>query len=290
MQTRSQANKDKTQTNYCEIDSITSNKATADSSSSYSVSSASTYQGPDHLYPSSKPSNYTPKSPEYSCTESEERYLNPSDRPSKKPKINHILTVSPAKSADTLDAFKKPEESEILDQEEYNSPIKNSGLSFTREQRGRGLEIGYRVNWSCNPSSYRLSLITEYLEDLRQFEDQRYYLLNQLEDLEQRKTEKLREISRLVDTQKEELKIDTVAKFQASLTSEETVSQSATFDKTGKELHNFDQVEVENPFTCSTEEGRVVQVIANNIALVRLTESQKVIGFFGSDIRTLEEE
>ena len=290
MQTRSQTRKNKTRTNYSEIDSLTSNKAAADTSSNYSISSASTYRGPPHLYPSSKPSSYTPKSPEPSCTESEERYLNPNDRPSKKPKINHILTVSPSKSVDIQEAFKKPEESEILDQEEYSSPSKNSGLNFTNKQRGRGLEIGFRHNWSCTPSSYRLSLATEYLEDIRQFEDQRYYLLNQLEDLEQKKAEKLRKIAEIVETQKEELKLDTIGKLQASLSSQETVGPSASFDKTGQELHNFDFVEVDNPYTCTTEEGQVIQVIPNNIALVRLTESKRVIGFFGSDIRVLEEE
>ena len=63
---------------------------------------------------------------------------------------------------------------------------------------------------------------------------------------------------------------------------------TTTFDKFGIEIQAHELVEVDNPFTSLVEEGVVKQVLPNNIALVCLSNSEKVIGLFGNQIKSLE--
>ena len=63
---------------------------------------------------------------------------------------------------------------------------------------------------------------------------------------------------------------------------------TTTFDKFGIEIQAHKLVEVDNPFTSLVEEGVVKQVLPNNVALVRLSNSDRIIGLFGNQIKSLE--
>ena len=63
---------------------------------------------------------------------------------------------------------------------------------------------------------------------------------------------------------------------------------TTTFDKFGTEIQAHKLVEVDNPFTSLVEEGVVKQVLPNNIALVHLSNSDRIIGLFGNQIKSLE--
>ena len=103
------------------------------------------------------------------------------------------------------------------------------------------------------------------------------------------KRRKLLSIEDILETQSEEVKISTLADFQVQLSKSDTVDRTTTtFDKFGIEIQAFESVEVDNPFTDLVEGGTVKQVLPNNLALVRLHNSERVIGLFGHQIKSLE--
>ena len=143
------------------------------------------------------------------------------------------------------------------------------------------------------PSLHRLTLIQEYLSDLKAVE-------NRLETSEAKAIWKEEERARIVDriedliaTQIEEVKGTELGQY-SELIGEELfgnyqLSATKCFDFQGKEVTHTDLVEVENPYSGGSQQGRVIQVLNNNIVLVRLFSTGKTVSKFGFEIKLLED-
>ena len=152
-----------------------------------------------------------------------------------------------------------------------------------------GLEEGYSTNFSCGPSGYRLKLGSEILEEVQDIDFRRAQLLDELADLEWEKRSKLTSLHSILDTQLEELKANTLSEFELRLSkNSEEQKLTTTRDKFGVELQAGEPVEAYNPFTDLIEDAVVKQVLPNNVALVRLANSEQVVGLFGDQLVSLD--
>ena len=135
-----------------------------------------------------------------------------------------------------------------------------------------------------------MTLGTELIAEIEDIDLRRSELLEELGYLEQVKRRKLLSLEEILETQREELKISTIAEFEGHLerSTLDTRQPTTTFDKFGTEIQAHELVEVDNPFTSLVEEGTVKQVLPNNVALVRLSNSDRIIGLFGNQIKSLE--
>ena len=188
-------------------------------------------------------------------------------------------------------AYKTPEESTRFTREEdYPDFPKFSELLHLRPGLRSGLEEGFSRNISCGPSGYRLTLGTELIAEIEDIDLRRSELLEELGYLEQVKRRKLLSLEEILETQREELKISTIAEFGGHLerNTPDRRQPTTTFDKFGTEIQAHKLVEVDNPFTSLVEEGVVKRVLPNNVALVRLSNSDRIIGLFGNQIKSLE--
>ena len=134
-----------------------------------------------------------------------------------------------------------------------------------------------------------MTLATKTLVEIEEIDLKRSKLLEDLGRLEQEKRRKLLNLEGILATQVEELKLSTISNIERQLEQGITEQKSInTFDKFGVEIHAHDLVEVDNPFTCYIEEGVIQQVLPNNVALIRLSETEQIIGLFGHQIKSLE--
>jgi hypothetical protein len=176
-------------------------------------------------------------------------------------------------------------------EEDYPNLPKFADLLRLKPELRSGLEQGYSRNFSCGPSGYRLTLASELLAEIEDIDISRCGLLEELGLLEQTKRKKLESLERILEIQKEELKISTIAEFGNHLQQNTLDSRqpTTTFDKFGIEIQTHDVVEVHNPYTDLLEDGTVKEVLGNNVALIRLHNSDNIVGLFGDAIRSLEE-
>ena len=202
-----------------------------------------------------------------------------------------VSPVNRLRATDLVEAYKTPEESlRFTRAEDYPDLPKFTDLLHLRPGLTSGLEQGYSRNPSCGPSGYRLTLASELIAEIEDINISRCGLLEEIGRLEQVKRRKLLSLEEILETQREELKISTIAEFGSHLQQNtlDTRQPTTTFDKFGNEIQAHDLVEVDNPFTCSVEDGKIVQVLPNNVALIRLSNSNNIIGLFGHQIKSLE--
>ena len=215
-----------------------------------------------------------------------ESYKRTQDRekppPSPKRARFEVQQVSPVKN---------DRDSRNTQEEDYPNLPKFADLLRLKPELRSGLEQGYSRNFSCGPSGYRLTLASELLAEIEDIDISRCGLLEELGRLEQAKRRKLQNLEQILEIQREELKITIVAEFgnQLHQNTLDTRQPTTTFDKFGIEIQAHDLVEVRNPYTCLLEDGRVKQVLPNNVALIRLCNSGNIIGLFGDAIKSLEE-
>ena len=257
-----------------------------------STDSSSTYQ-PSNQEDSSIDSAAQPKSADTDL----ESYKRVEDRDTP-PSAKKVRFDSPAppvvspRFTDIKKAFKQvPITAKRNHPEDYPNLPKFSDLLHLRPGLRSGLEQGFAHNFSCGPSVYRLKLGIELVAEIEEIDYNRSRLLEELGELEQVKRRKLLSIEDILETQREEVKISTLAEFEKHYSSpdSDTVTRATTtFDKFGIEVQTFDSVEVDNPFTNQLEGGTVKQVLPNNLALVRLNNSERVIGLFGDQLKSLE--
>ena len=94
-------------------------------------------------------------------------------------------------------------------------------------------------------------------------------------------------------TQIEEVKGTEVSQY-SELIGEELfgnyqLSASKCFDFEGREVSHTDLVEVENPYSGGSQQGKVIQVVNNNIVLVRLFSTGKTVPKFGFEVKLLKD-
>ena len=262
------------------------------------IDSSSTYQPESNPDSSSANSVASIESPPNPTVLNLERYKRTQDRVEPPPTPKRVRfeppLVSPVnrhRATDLVQAYKTPEESTRLTrEEEYPILPKFADLLHLRPGLSSGLEQGYSRNLSCGPSGYRLTLASELIAEIEDIDISRCGLLEEIGRLEQAKRRKLLSLEEILATQREELKISTIAEFGSQLqqSTPDTRQPTTTFDKFGIEIQAHDLVEVDNPFTCSVEDGKIVQVLPNNVALIRLSNSNNIIGLFGHQIKSLE--
>ena len=280
-----------------------SSEATSDqaiANSTTSLDSFSTYQ-PESSSESSKVAS-VPSPPDPTVL-TLERYKRNQDReePPPTPKrvrfeppqvspFNRHSTTSESAS-EFVNSYKTPEgyPSTFTREEDYPALPKFADLLHLKPELSQGLEKGYTRNLGCGPSGYRLTLGTQLIAEIEDIDFRRSKLLEELGRLEQDKRRKLLNIEGIFASQVEELKISTISELERQLELGISDTKSInTFDKFGVEIQAHDLVEVDNPFTCYIEEGTIKQVLPNNVALIRLSETEQIIGLFGHQIKSLE--
>ena len=263
--------------------------------STASLDSSSTYQ-PDSSSESSLVASVPcPPNPTVLNLERYKRIQDRNEPPPASKRVRfetpQVSPLNPCRATDNRQAFKTPEGSTRFTREEdYPDLPKFSDLLHLRPGLRDGLEEGFARNNSCGPSGYRLTLAAELIAEIEGIDFERSELLAHLGHLEQVKRRKLLNLEEILEVQREELKISTIAEFEGHLerSTPDTRQPTTTFDKFGTEIQAHELVEVDNPFTSLVEEGTVKQVLPNNVALVRLSNSDRIIGLFGNQIKSLE--
>ena len=207
----------------------------------------------------------------------------PPKKRAKRVKTSPPVITPRLKATDLREAYKNPADSREINHEFSHSSFPTfKDLHFLAPGIVSGLEQGYSTNFSCGPSGYRLKLGSEILREVQEIDFERAQLLDKLADLEWEKRSKLTSLNSILETQLEELKCNTVTNFFNSPEEERPLTK--TTDRFGIEVQAGEPVEAYNPFTDLIEDGTVTQVLPNNIALVRLTDSEHIVGLFGDHL------
>jgi gas vesicle protein len=150
--------------------------------------------------------------------------------------------------------------------------------------------------WSITPSCNRLHTLEEHILELERTELRSETLRNRLEELAENRKELIRKIQDLTQTQLQEQLTNTLARIQNQLRTPRTGLQEATHSRPAldccqNQISPEDTVEVETPFHKENqfELAKVVQTLENNIVLIRLRSTNKVLGSFGSKLRVLKD-
>ena len=152
-----------------------------------------------------------------------------------------------------------------------------------------------RNQW-VKPSLHRLTLIQEYISDLKAFEEAKHPESLSPRTIELRNEEKVRIIHKLEDliaVQLEEVKGTELTQYnelvQEELFGNYQLLPTICFDCEGKQINHTDLLEVEDPYSGGTQQGRIIQVLNNNIVLVRLASTGRVVTKFGFEVKLLTE-
>ena len=162
-------------------------------------------------------------------------------------------------------------------------------VSLTSEQREQALSTGFITNLSVTPSVRRVAEIREELLKARDLNDKTRQKALSLRATCFEKERQIKKALDLVDLQLEEKKIETLGRYRELFASPWKLTKQISdhiscFDKEGKQICFHSAVEVTSPFKEEPETGLVVQVLENNLVLVCLSSTNKVTGFFGSEI------
>lgn len=202
---------------------------------------------------------------------------------------------SARKSQDNIHHVKKPKGYHSSDSEEddlsFHSDYSLKSRAYSRQKKAAKTEALISRPWILSPSTQRLHSIEEIALELSSIEAKSEQLRTVLQELSSEKQKLLKQLKDLTETQLEEQLSDTLSKYQEKL-SDPTFGlepKHLCLDCLGAPVGNQDLVEVESNFLEGRVTGRVVQTAEENIALVRLDNTGKVIGTFGSRIRVIEE-
>ena len=140
-----------------------------------------------------------------------------------------------------------------------------------------------RNQW-VKPSLHRLTLIQEYIADLKILEESWP---------EPDKVRIVRKIQDLINIQLEEAKGTELTHYselvQEQLFGNFQLLPTVCFDCEGKQINHQDLLEVEDPYSGGTQQGRTIQVLNQNIVLVRLASTGRVVTKFGFEVKLLTE-
>ena len=215
-------------------------------------------------------------------SDEEENYYCPESRGGKRLKVE-----------EEDESLKKVESEENL---EFQSEKEDLGTRAGRERRHQAIDQRAQRPWSITPSCSRLHTLEEHILELERTEFRSESLRNRLEELAETRKDLIRKIQDLTQTQLQEQLTSTLARIQNQLRTPKTGLQEATHSRPAldccqNQIAPEDTVEVETPFHTENqfELAKVVQTLENNIVLVRLRSTNKVLGSFASKLRVLKD-
>ena len=211
----------------------------------------------------------------------DEDYYCPESRGGKRLKIEEDESLKRIDSEENLD---------------FQSEREELGTRAARERRHQTVNQRAQRPWSITPSCSRLHTLEEHILELERTELRSETLRNRLEELAENRKELIRKIQDLPQTQLQEQLTNTLARIQNQLRTPRTGLQEATHSRPAldccqNQISPEDTVEVETPFHKENqfELAKVVQTLENNIVLIRLRSTNKVLGSFGSKLRVLKD-
>ena len=182
------------------------------------------------------------------------------------------------------------------EQLDFLTEREEQGARVAKERRNQIINQRAQKPWSITPSCSRLHTLEEHILELEKLELRTESLRNHLEELSQSKKELIRKIQDITQTQLQEQLTNTLARIQNQLRTPGSGLLKASHSRPALDccknpIGPEDTVEVQTPFHRENqfELGKVVQTLENNIVLVRLRSTDKVIGSFGSKLRLLKD-
>lgn len=161
-----------------------------------------------------------------------------------------------------------------------------------QEARVRGKKKPTGSN--LRPSIQRNILLEEYLTEIKALDLEHVRLSEEIVSNLSRRSHLIGKIEDLIQIQKQEHIAQQVDQLERDLelgpkTVEELNSLPSVFDHQGKELTICDQVLFRNEYIPErVEKGRITQTFDNNICLVRVYATGKVVAKFGRFLRLFE--
>jgi len=191
------------------------------------------------------------------------------------------------------ESLKRIESEENLD---FLTEKEEKGARFWKERREQIINQRAQQPWTITPSCNRLHTLEEHILELERTELRSESLRKRLEELAENRKELIRKIQDLTQTQLQEQLTSTLARIQNQLRTPRTGLQEATHSRPAldccqNQISPEDTVEVETPFHKENqfELAKVEQTLENNIVLIRLRSTNKVLGSFGSKLRVLKD-
>ena len=159
--------------------------------------------------------------------------------------------------------------------------------NFSALQREQALSTGYINNLSVTLAVRRIAQIKEDLIKIQDLNSRARQACLSVGN--QCKQEQINKTLENIDLQLEEKKIQTLEKYRKLFErpwelTKQVAEHIHCFDKEGKQIFFHSTVKVTSLFKTKPETGVVVQVLENNLVLVHLASTNKVTGFFGSEI------
>ena len=189
--------------------------------------------------------------------------------------------------------LKRSESEEDLD---YHSDTSQKKRDLAKTVRHQRFQKNITQPWLVSPSCTRLHSIDECIKELESLELKQESLRRLIQDQTERKKQILHQLSDLTNTQLQEQLSHHLSKIQAQLSIPKSGILDASYsqpclDCCKRAIGPGDTVEVETPFHCedSFEIGKVIQTVEDNIVLVKLRSTDKVLGTFGSKLRLIED-
>ena len=218
---------------------------------------------------------------QFENSDDEDNYYSPESRGGKRLKTEEDESLKRIDSEENLD---------------FQSEREELATRACRERRYQAINQRAQKPWSITPSCSRLHTLEEHILELERTELRSEVLRNRLEEQAEKRKDLIRKIQDLTQTQLQEQLTDTLARIQNQLRSPKSGLLKAThsrpaLDSCQNQIGPDDTVEVETPFHSDNqfELGKVIQTVENNIVLVRLRSTNKVLGSFGSKLRVIQD-
>ena len=183
-------------------------------------------------------------------------------------------------------------DSELEDQDRtgYSERVK----AYHYQRRAAAQKHTAERPWIISQSTNRLHEIEEISEELQNIEVRTEHLTGLLHRLSKEKRRLLSRREDITEVQLQEQLSKVLAKYQEQILDPQVShihveNPSLCVDCRGTSISFQDLVEVESCFTQDKVLARVLQTLEENIALVRVIDTGKVVGVFGSRLRVLEE-
>ena len=190
---------------------------------------------------------------------------------------------------------KRPKVSEPDSEEDFNpSAYQGRIKSYHYQRRAAAQKHTAERPWIISQSTNRLHEIEEISEELQNIDLRTEQLVDLFHKLSKDKRRLLSKLETITETQLQEQLSQVLSKYQEqilnpSVSHIHVENPSLCVDCRGTSISFQDLVEVETCFTEDKALARVLQTLENNIALVRVIDTGKIVGVFGSRLRVVEE-
>ena len=246
------------------------------------------YSDSSNPFSTTSPANSEDSDTDTTASTSLSRY----QRPSKRTKVSEPVNWEPAARSVSLESEKTTESTawpaSIRRNRSRVLEVKETP-TFSAFQREQALSTGYINNLSVTPAIRRIAQVREDLIKIQDLNNRTKQTVLSIRHQCNQREESINKALENIDLQLEEKKIQTLGKYRELFESPWKLTRQIAehihcFDKEGKQICFHSTVQVTSPFKEEPETGVVVQVLENNLVLVRLVSTNKVAGFFGSEI------